>query len=84
MTAEQLTEVEKFERLEQIAAEAGVDTSDPTEPLEELLKRIRVGLQDRLDTLSDRFEEFHVELDEIEAELAEQNDPDVSAASDHE
>jgi hypothetical protein len=73
MTSQQIAEAEKLERIEEIATVAKVDTSDPTEPLEELIERIREGLQKQLDNMQDRFEGYQAEMDEIEADLCEQD-----------
>jgi hypothetical protein len=58
-------------RVEEIAIDAYIDTSDQTEPLDDLIQRVRVGLQEELERMADLFQEFETELDAFEGVLAE-------------
>jgi hypothetical protein len=58
-------------RLETIALEAFVDCSDQSEPLQELIERIRANLQEELVRLSQEFDGLEAELDEFQQILIE-------------
>jgi septation ring formation regulator EzrA len=62
-------------RVEEIAVEAYVDTSDPTEPLDELIQRVRVGIQDEREQMSSLYEDLEAELNGFAKALAQHESP---------
>src|ERR1700704_1846520 len=77
MSKERPTEPEMRERIEEIAIEAYVDTPDASEPLDQLIPRVRAGLDQELENISTLFQDFHAELDEFDDVIAEQQPPRV-------
>jgi hypothetical protein len=79
MTTEQHPEAEKLTaedlraRVEEIAAEADIDTSDNSEPTDELIARVRTALQEELERISDHYSDLDAELDEMETWLSNQD-----------
>ena len=58
-------------RVEEIAVEAFVDTSDPTEPLAQLIERVRTGIRDEREQMTSLFSELEGELNEFAETVGE-------------
>jgi hypothetical protein len=77
---EQPTAEDLRARVEEIATEADIDTSDNSESTEELLARVRHELQEEFERISDHYSDLDAELDEIETILADHDGDDGDAA----
>src|SRR5215469_12640503 len=67
----QMTEASIRERVEEIGLDVYIGAADPTEPLDELIDRVRVGLQDEFDRIAELYQRYESELDRFEEVLAE-------------
>ena len=65
------TETQIRERLEEIAiSDAYVQIDDDAEPLDQLIQRIRAGLDQELENVSSLHQDLHAEMDGFEDLLA--------------